>query len=142
MCGNQAIQLDIASHADSTIIILRSPDTDIFILLLNITQHTQDLMQKVLFDKGKGDKRRLIDVKKVAGLEGREICNALSAIHAFKGCNSTSAFVKRGKTGPLNLLKSQHYDFLDAFLSLERSPDVSDFLYKKLKHFVRNNYVQ
>ena len=57
--------LDIASHAeDNTTIILRSPDTDVFILLLYFTQ---DLMHTVLFDTGKGDKRRLIDVKKAAG---------------------------------------------------------------------------
>lgn len=126
--------LDIASHTkDNTTIILRSPDTDVFILLLYFTQ---DLMHKILFDTGKGDKRRLIDVKKVAEVEGREICNALPAIHAFTGCDTSSAFVKRGKTGPLKLLKSQRDDFLDAFLSLGRSPDVSDHLYEKLEHFV------
>jgi len=103
--------------------------------------YTQDLMHKILFDTGKGDKRRLIDVKKVAEVEGREICNVLPlpAIHAFTGCEITSAFVKRGKTWPLNLLNHSMMTFstpsyLSEDLPMCRSP------YEKLEHFVCTMY--
>ena len=125
--------LHIARHTeDNTTIIIRSPDTDVFILLLHFTQ---SLGHVILFDTGTGNKRRLINVKKVAEAEGNDVCNILPALHAFTGCDTTSAFVRKGKTAPLKLLKSQP-DFLDAFLSLGRSSDVPHHIYEKLEHFV------
>jgi hypothetical protein len=46
------------SPRDSKIIV-RSPDTDVFVLLLNFAQRIE---QTVLFDTGTGNKRRLINV--------------------------------------------------------------------------------
>jgi hypothetical protein len=118
--------------------IVRSPDTDVFILLLH---YTLDLTQSILFDTGVGNKRRLIDVKKVVEHEGKEICQALPALHAFTGCDTTSACVKKGKLMPLNSL-TQCPNFLDVFLSLRRSVEVSDNIYEKLEHFVCIHYDQ
>ena len=77
-------------------IVIRSPDTDVFILL----KYVQTIKQTVLFDTGVGDKRRLIDVQKVINETGQEICEVLPSFHAFSGCDSVSAFVRKGKLLP------------------------------------------
>ena len=62
--------LHVAAHSptESTITV-RSPDTDVFILLLGCGQ---DIQQTVLFDTGVVSKRRLIDVKRVILDNGNE----------------------------------------------------------------------
>ncbi|XP_068222180.1 golgin subfamily A member 6-like protein 26 [Palaemon carinicauda] len=66
-------------------IVIRSPDTDVFILLLKFAQV---LKQTILFDTGVGDKRRLIDVHKVVDKTGKELCEVLPSLHAYSGCDS------------------------------------------------------
>lgn len=124
--------LHIASHSThETTIIVRSPDTDVFILLLTFTQ---ELQQNILFDTGVGNKRRLIDVQSVIRDVGKDICMALPAIHAFTGCDTTSAFVRKGKLMPLKIVLNQP-DFLPVFLTLGRSIDVDEQTYRKLENF-------
>ena len=51
---------DVAANSpESSVILVRSPDTDVFILLLRFVRH---INQTVLFDTGTGDKRRLVNV--------------------------------------------------------------------------------
>ena len=119
--------LDISRHSPSNAIItVRSPDTDVFILLLHFTS---SLEQTVLFDTGTGDKRRLINVKQVAGSLGPEMSSALPALHSFTGCDTTSAFVRKGKLVPLKTLK-RNKDFIDVFLQLGRSPEIEEQTYE------------
>ena len=52
---------DVAANSpESSVILVRSPDTDVFILLLRFVHH---MNQTVLFDTGTGDKRRLLNVQ-------------------------------------------------------------------------------
>ena len=46
------------------------------------------------------DKRRIISIQKVADDIGHELCNALPALYAYSGCNTTSSFVRKGKLLP------------------------------------------
>lgn len=118
------------SPEDSTIIV-RSPDTDVFVLLLKFTQEVQ---QKILFDTGVGNKRRLVDVKGVINEVGMEMCSALPALHAFTGCDSTSAFVRKGKLMPLKTLKD-HPEYLGILSTLGQSPEIEDHVFERLEHF-------
>ena len=77
---------------DSTIVV-RSPDTDVFILLLKFGQ---DILNSLLFDTGVENKRRLLDVHKIISEVGENICWVLPALHAYSGCDTTSAFVRKG----------------------------------------------
>ena len=61
---------------DSTIVV-RSPDADVFILLL---QFAQTRKQTILFDTGVGDKRSLTDVQKVIDETGQELCEVLLSL--------------------------------------------------------------
>ena len=106
----------------NAIITVRSPDTDVFILLLHVTS---SLEQTVLFDTRTGDKRRLINVKQVVG----------NALYSFTGCDTISTFVRKGQLVPLKTLK-RNKDFIDVFLKLGRSPDIEEQTYEKLEHFV------
>ena len=123
---------DVAANSpESSVILVRSPDTDVFILLLRFVRH---INQTVLFDTGTGDKRRLVNVQAVAKDLGDEINLALVALHAFTGCDTTSAFVRRGKVKPLTLLK-KHPEFLPTFHALGSRVEIEDRVFKDLEKF-------
>ena len=60
---------------------------------------------------------------------GDEINLALVALHAFTGCDATSAFVRRGKVKRLTLPK-KHPGFLPAFHALGSGVDIEDRVFK------------
>ena len=65
---------------------------------------------------------------------GTDISDALIGLHAFTGCDTVSAFVGRGKTAPLDRLRSSR-EFQETFASLGATWDVSDELFAVLQHF-------
>jgi hypothetical protein len=67
--------------SDDCVITVRSPDTDVFILLLHFTS---GLQQKVLFDTGVGNNRCQIDLQKVSQNVGKEMCSALLSTACFQ----------------------------------------------------------
>ncbi|KAK3106630.1 hypothetical protein FSP39_024006 [Pinctada imbricata] len=81
-----------SDHIES--IQVRSPDTDVFVLLLKFSLKME---KPILFDTGTGNKRRLINVTEIAKQMDEHLVNALPAFHAFTGSDSTSFFVGRGK---------------------------------------------
>ena len=122
---------DVAVNSpESLVILVRSPNTEVFILLLRFLRHRQT----ALFDTGTGDKRQLVNVQAVAKDLGDEINLALVALHAFTGCDTTSAFVRRGKVKPLTLLK-KHPEFLPTFHALGSRVDIEDRVFKDLEKF-------
>jgi hypothetical protein len=78
---------------DDATVTIRSPDNDVFVLLLYFCQK----IPQVFFDTGSGDKCRLLDVNSIIADTGNYICMALPALHALVGCDSTSAFVAQAK---------------------------------------------
>lgn len=71
-----------AAAADFENVVIRSPDTDVFILLLG---HNQAIQSNLYFDTGSGNQRRIIDVSAVHSSLGLALCDALIAFHAFTG---------------------------------------------------------
>jgi hypothetical protein len=72
---------------------VQSPDTKVFVLLLHVRQK---IHQKLCFDTGSADKRRLLDVKGIIIADtGEVICMALPTLHVLSECDSTSAFVRK-----------------------------------------------
>ena len=122
-------------HQDSSAgperIIIRSIDTDVFILLLHFSS---EVNKKVYFDTGTGNHRRLICMSDLAASYGKDYCEALLGIHAFSGCDSTSSFVTKGKIRVMKTF-SKHKTFQDTFCALGKqalSPDILE----SLEHFV------
>ena len=97
----------LQSNSNSNIVI-RSTDTDVFILLLYFycTQFKSSNLGFILFDKGVGDKRKLVNIGKIASSYPADLILALPGFHAFSGCDSTNAFVRQGKLKPFRLLES------------------------------------
>ena len=69
---------------------IRSPDADIFFILLNYVLELQGVT--ILFDTGTGNNKRLIDITKLAQQYQQELCTSLLGLHAFTRCDTTSAF--------------------------------------------------
>ena len=82
-------------------VTIRSPDTDVFILML---AHKTEIRSLLIFDTGSGNNRRLIDINKVYEQLGSRLCNALIGFHDFTGCDSTSSFHGKGKVTSLKAL--------------------------------------
>ena len=94
-----------------TVVKVRSPDTDVLIILL---YYAERIKVQLYFDTGVGSKRRMIDIQAIAKVIGSDVCQALPAFHAFTGCDFNSAFVRRGKLSPYKLL-NQHSEFKSLF---------------------------
>ncbi len=63
-------------------VIIRSPDTDVFIILLSASSHVDS---RLLFETGVKEKARIIDITCLASQLGDNQCKALIGFHAFTG---------------------------------------------------------
>ena len=54
----------------------------------------------------------------IASRLGQQLCEALPSFHAFTGCDSTSAFIRRGKLNPLKILTGGAQRERNRFLKL------------------------
>ena len=131
-CNNVAI-----NSPESSVMLVRSPDTDVFILLLRLVTN---INQTLLFDTGTADKHRLANVQAVAKDLRDEINLALVAQYSFTGCDTTSAFVRREKVKPLTLKK--HPEFLPVLHALGSRVDIEDRVFKDLEQFTSDVWKQ
>ena len=111
---------------------LRSPDSDIFFILIYYAQYLQGIT--ILFETGKGNKKRIINVTKIAEKYSQVNCAALLGIHAFTGCDSTSAFIGKGKVKVIGLLKKKE-NYQRVFSRLGDKWDISNDLLSALSEF-------
>ena len=68
--------------------VVRTPDTDIFVILLH---HAHSINLNVYLDTGSGKHRRLINVTELAKSFGEDYCATLLGCHVFTGEDCTSA---------------------------------------------------
>ena len=119
------------------IIIVRSPDTDVLVLLL---YYCGSFGCTVVFDTGVGIKRRLVPVNNILEHIGQDVAAALPGFHAFTGSDCTSAFVRKGKKTPYRTMK-QNSCFIDTFCNLGSSASsISVPVRSELEHFVCTMY--
>ena len=71
-----------ASATHATKVRIRSPDTDVFVLML---AHQPEIASRLVFETGSGNNRKVIDINEVADLLGVRLCKALIGFHAFTG---------------------------------------------------------
>ena len=122
----------------ATHIIVRSPDTDVLVLLLKYAKNFDPV---VLFDTGTGNKRRLLNIKQIIEVKGSDLCSVLPALHCFTGCDTVSSFVRRGKITPLKALQ-KYSDFIQVFECLGTEEICSETLLDDLEEFVCRMYGQ
>jgi len=89
------------SHAARvcTTVVIKSPNTDVFVLSLAVAHEIQ--ASDLLFLTDSGDNRRIIGISKLAKTFGKEKCTALLGFHTFTRCDSVSVFEGNGKVKPL-----------------------------------------
>ncbi|CAB3990956.1 Hypothetical predicted protein [Paramuricea clavata] len=113
-------------------IIIKSPDTDVFVLFIAMQK---TIGKELLMTTGTGNKFRLIDISSILNVLDEELCACLPGFHGFSGCDSTSAFLGKGKVKPWKALQ-MNPRFMEIFSQLGRSAEVSDELVVSLGTFV------
>ena len=110
------VYLHYAARLGYKAAVVRSPDTDIFFLLL---YHAKDIELTVYGDIGAKSKRKLYNITELASSLGAPYCTALLGLYVFTGEDATSAFRGKGKVDPLKKLqRSQHYQETFRFVLL------------------------
>ena len=114
-------------------IIIKSPGTDVFLLLLSYA----DKINKILiFDTGTRNKRRQIDMSSLASSMSSNLRKAILGLHVFTGC-----FAEKGKIRPLKTLKKDQ-SVIDVFARLGTTEAVSRADRSKLEAFLCALYGQ
>ena len=85
-----------------TVVVIRSPDTDVAILCLH---HSRQIPASLAFDTGRQNSRRLLNISRMASLLTPELCASLLGLHAMTGTDTTSSFYGHSKAKCLRLVK-------------------------------------
>ena len=98
-----------------------------FFILIYYARYLQGII--ILFETGKGNKKRIINVTKIAEKYSQVNCAALLGVHAFTGCDSTSAFKGKGKVKAIRLLQKKE-NYQRALSRLDDECDISNICYQ------------
>ena len=84
-----------ASNGGFSCVVISSSDTDVAVIGIH---HANAINASLLWLTGTKVRRRCINVAEIAVNLGEDVSAALSGIHSFSGCDTTSVFVEKGKT--------------------------------------------
>ena len=125
-----------AKQVNTTRVIVRSHDTDVFLLLLSFS----DVIGKTLIlDTGTGNRRRQINISQLASSFSKQLRDALLGLHAFTGCDTTSCFAGKGKVKPLKIIRNDDH-LTEVFSRLGTDENISVEDQHSLEHFVCRLY--
>ena len=97
---------DASRQPSCLTIVVRSPDTDVFLLVLSFSE---TIGKTLVFYTGCGNNRRQINVSQIAKTLSKQLCYALLGVHAFTGYDTTSCFAGQGKLKALKLVQKEEY---------------------------------
>ena len=131
-----------ASHISSDFndVVIHTPDTDVVVIGVAFAK---SLSCDLLVKTGVKDKTRIISINRLINtmeskydlVDINAATDAMIGFHAFTGCDSISAFWRKGKVRPLDLML-KNPDFIASFVEVGSSWDVSENLYKQMESFV------
>ena len=98
------LYLNYAAKIGFKAAVIRTPDTDILMILLH---DAQNIPLTVYVDIGTGKNRTLVNVSDLADSLGNDYCTMALGLYVYTGENATSAFRGKGKLGPLKKFQSQ-----------------------------------
>ena len=75
-------------------VVIGSPDTDVTILACSLCP---GITARIFFRTGTKTRSRFIDIQAVRNSVSENVCDALLGLHSLTGCDTTSAFKRRGK---------------------------------------------
>ena len=125
-----------AENHHSSAILVRSPDSDIFLILL---YYAAEVNATIIFDTGHGNQRRLFDLSALSMAYGQEYCKALLSLHAFNHCDTMSAFVHIGKVKRIKTFE-KFPCFQQSLRELSLNWELDECTMVDLEHFVRALY--
>ena len=99
-CCQHAVQ-HFSNHAEN--VCVATVNTDVAVLVIYYESRIQCNLFVEIGSKGK---KRIISVSKMAVNVGQDMADALPALHAISGCDSTSAFYGVGKKKVYNIVKN------------------------------------
>ncbi|KAK3700755.1 hypothetical protein QZH41_010937 [Actinostola sp. cb2023] len=111
--------------------VVRTPDTDIFLILLH---HASSLAINIYLDTGTGKHRKIVNVSELAESKGADYCTTMLGLYVFTGEDVTSAFKGKGKIGPLKKLQN-HPKYHVAFRKLGDEWSVEDETIDEIEEF-------
>ena len=120
--------------------VIHTPDTDVVVIGVAFAK---SLSCDLLVKTGVKDKTRIISINRLINtmeskydlVDINAATDAMIGFHAFTGCDSISAFWRKGKVRPLDLML-KNPDFIASFVEVGSSWDVSENLYKQMESFV------
>ena len=124
-----------ASHASPNgheYVVIKLPDTDVAVISCAFSH---DINARLLFCTGTKQKQRYIDITAVGRSLGEDVCKALPGMHAFTRCDSTSAFVGKGKKQAFQLLESDQ-EMCNAMKMVDNSFDEDEERLRGCARFV------
>ncbi|XP_028417356.1 uncharacterized protein LOC114541753 [Dendronephthya gigantea] len=127
---------DVGPRKSCKNIIIKSPDTDVLVIALNACL---EIDANIYFETGVGSARRIISLSNVRESLGHEWCSSLIGLHAFTGCDTTSAFYGKGKVSVLKVAKARE-EYSHTFSNLGTELNPSEDLFTQLYHFVCHLY--
>ncbi|XP_041466296.1 uncharacterized protein LOC121416845 [Lytechinus variegatus] len=127
-----------SSSTTSPAVIIKSPDTDVFIIGV---AKAHEIQAQLLFHTGRGNNKRTVNLTAIRSHLGDSVANALIGLHCFSGCDSTSCFYGRSKKKALKLMTSSN-DFLSAFQMFGTSFALEEGVLKTVEKFVCKLYDQ
>lgn len=110
-------------------VIVNSEDTDVFILLVAFCR---SIDAKRYQRCGTQTRTKLVDIGKVALALGERLCRGRIGLHAFKGCDTVSAFSGKGKLSAFMLMKARE-DVREAYIKLGEAWNLSAELLEALE---------
>ena len=99
-------------------VVISSEGTNVFIMCLALNENT--LFQKC----GSRTQTGILHIGNIEATVGREVCKALTGMHAYTGCDTVSAFAGKGKASALKILTSNK-ESQDTFGMLGQEWDLS-----------------
>jgi hypothetical protein len=82
---------------------VRTPDTDIFMILLH---YAHSIALTIYLETGMGKHRQIMNVSELAESKGTDYCTTILGLYVFTGEDVAIAFKGKGKVGPLKKLHS------------------------------------
>ena len=126
-----------ANHVKQKSAIVVCQDTDVLVNLL-AAQHK--ISTRLFLKHGTKTRTQFIDITKLVSALGNDKCQALVGLHAFTGCDTTSAFTGKGKIQPLKLLDTPHLE--EAMVNLGKDWKLSSDDFKLLEEFTCRMYLK
>ena len=123
-------------------IVINSPDTDVFVISLMVSEKID---ANINFKTGNKNKARIISINKVKEAEAvvsvglESFTKALVSLHAFMGCYTVSAFAGLGKSKAFKIM-TKSVQYINFFEKLGENWHLEEKIIRGIEAFVCHLY--